>query len=75
MPLDAYGNAYGTSARDYAQRTIEKWQTGTVHMGGQTAERLFKLLPPRMPLAAKYQLVENLWNHVGPKSKKTCRVG
>jgi hypothetical protein len=28
-----------------------------------------------MPLATKYQLIENLWNHVGPKSKKTLRVG
>jgi hypothetical protein len=73
--LDAYGKEHGPSARNYAQQTIDKWQTGRVHMGGQTAERLFKLLPPRMPLTAKYQLVENLWKHVGPKSKRTCRVG
>src|SRR5262249_55941596 len=65
----------GPSARDYAEQTITKWQTGRVHMGGPTAERLFKLLPPRMPLTAKYQLVENLWKHVGPKSKKICRIG
>ena len=44
-------------------------------MSGTVAERLFNLLPPRMPLAKKYQLVENLWRHIGPKSKKTLRVG
>jgi hypothetical protein len=44
-------------------------------MAGQTAVRLFNLLPPRMPPAKKYEIVENLWNHVGPTSKKTLRVG
>ena len=28
-----------------------------------------------MPLAAKYQLTENLWRHTGPKSHKTLRIG
>jgi hypothetical protein len=73
--LDAYGKENGSDAREYAEKTIAKWQTGRVHMSGTVAERLFKLLPPRMPLPAKYQLVENLWQHVGPKSTKTCRVG
>jgi hypothetical protein len=73
--LDAYGRQYGAQARDYAERTIRRWQNGEVHMAGQTAERLFRLLPSRMPLAAKYQLVESLWNHVGPKSKRTLCVG
>ena len=48
---------------------------GKRQMSGTIAERLFNLLPPRMPLAKKYQLVENLWRHIGPKSKKTLRVG
>ena len=39
------------------------------------ASRLFHLLPPRMPLAEKYRLTENLWRHTGPKSHKTLRVG
>lgn len=73
--LDAYENEHGSSARNYAERKIRDWEDGTTHMSGQTAERLFKLLPPRMPLTKKYELVENLWNHVGPKSKKTLRVG
>ena len=58
-----------------AKKAIQKWKTGTVHMSGTVAERLFKLLPPRMPLADKYQLFESLWNHVGVKSKKILRVG
>ena len=43
-----------------AKKAIQKWKTGTVHMSGTVAERLFKLLPPRMPLADKYQLFESL---------------
>lgn len=73
--LDAYGQKHGEQPRDYAANTIEKWRTGKVHMSGTVAGRLFALLPPRMPLPAKYRLIENLWNHVGPRSKKTLRIG
>jgi hypothetical protein len=73
--LREYGNQFGSEARRYAERTIERWRSGTVTMSGMVASRLFKMLPPRMPLADKYRLVENLWNHVGPSSKKTIRVG
>jgi hypothetical protein len=44
-------------------------------MSGTVAERLVALLPPRMPLSIKYQLIENLWNHVGATTRKTLRVG
>ncbi len=44
-------------------------------MGGQTASRLFNLLPPLMPLRTKYELIGNLWAHCGPSSKKMLRVG
>ena len=44
-------------------------------MSGMVAERLFNLLPPRMPLGVKYKLVEGLWHHVGPSSKHRIRVG
>ncbi|WP_316232849.1 hypothetical protein [Bradyrhizobium sp. SZCCHNPS2010] len=44
-------------------------------MSGTVAERLFRLLPPRMPLQEKYRLIENLWTHVGPRSRKVLRVG
>jgi hypothetical protein len=43
-------------------------------MGGMIAERLFNLLPPRMPLAVKFKLVEGLWHHVGLSSKYQLRV-
>ena len=39
---------------------IPKWRTGRVQMSGMVAERLFNLLPPRMPLGVKYKLVEGL---------------
>jgi hypothetical protein len=73
--LKDYGSRYGSSAQLYAADTIDKWRSGAVHMSGTVAERLFKLLPPRMPLAVKYKLTEGLWKHVGPSSKKTIRVG
>ncbi len=40
-----------------------------------SAKRLFSLLPPRMPLSAKFSLVENLWEHFGPRSKEVLRIG
>ena len=44
-------------------------------MSGTVAARLFKMLPPRMPLTEKYRLIENLWSHVGPRSRNTLRIG
>lgn len=73
--LDEYESKYGTLARRYAEETLPKWRSGQVKMSGQTAGRLFALLPRRMPLSQKYQLVEDLWQHVGPRSKKRLRVG
>ncbi|MGA8499144.1 MAG: hypothetical protein WB764_26945 [Xanthobacteraceae bacterium] len=73
--LDEYERACGTPARNWAAKTMPKWRSGRVKMGGMVAERLFNLLPPRMPLASKYKLVEGLWRHVGPSSKYRLRVG
>ena len=73
--LDEYENRYGSSARQYAEITIPKWQSGERTMSGMVASRLFDLLPPRMPLAEKYKLTEGLWKHYGPSSKKRLRVG
>ena len=73
--LETYGKKYGASAREYAQATIPKWKSGQVTMSGLVGSRLFNLLPPRMPLADKYRLTENLWRHVGPSSKRRLRVG
>jgi hypothetical protein len=71
--LDDYQRAYGSEAREYAAKTIPKWRSGRVQMSGMVAERLFNLLPPRMPLGVKYKLVEGLWHHVGPSSKHRVR--
>jgi len=73
--LDEYGRKYGSQAQNYAEKTFPKWRDGHTHISGLTGSRLFALLPPRMPLATKYKLIENLWNHVGPRSKKTVRIG
>ena len=65
----AYGKRYGESKEDYARKTLTKWQSGRVHMSGLVAKRLFSLLPNYMPLEMKYQLTENLWKHVSPKTR------
>ncbi len=73
--LDEYEKRYGSSARQYAALTMPTWRTGKRTMSGMVASRLFDLLPPRMPLAAKYKLTEGLWQHFGPSSKKRLRIG
>jgi hypothetical protein len=73
--LDAYEQKHGREPRLYAEQTMRKWRAGTVQMSGTVAERLFSLLPPRMPLTEKYKLVETLWSHVGPRSKRTVSLG
>jgi hypothetical protein len=73
--LVLYGRQHGEPARQWAEKTIRKWQTRRVHMSGQTATRLFKLLPLHMPLESKYRLIENLWNHVGTTTRKTLKIG
>lgn len=73
--LDDYEHATNRTAREYAEKTMPKWRSGRPKMSGMVAERLFNLLPPRMPLPTKYKLVESLWHHVGPSSKYRIRVG
>ena len=75
LVLDEYESKYGQPAREYASATFNRWKSGSVQMSGMVAERLFNLLPPRMALETKYHLIENLWNHVGPSSKKTYYIG
>ncbi len=59
--LDAYEAEHGAKAREYAEVTIPKWRNGRVKMAGQTAKRLFSLLPPRMPAQSRLNLVRTLW--------------
>lgn len=73
--LSLYGLKYGEEARQYAEQTIPRWESGQRKMAGQTASRLFNLLPPLMPIHEKYRLTESLWRHVGPQSKRRLRIG
>jgi hypothetical protein len=73
--LDSYEREYGRSACEYAENTIDHWRSRSVTMSGTVASRLFKLLPPLMPLQTKYDLISNLWNQLGPRSKRILRVG
>ena len=73
--LDEYKRLHGRDAGDYAETTLPRWRSGATQMAGQTAERLFKLLPAYMPIVEKYKLTQNLWQHVGPSSRKAMRIG
>jgi hypothetical protein len=73
--FDAYEKQYGRSPREYAEEAIHLWKSGKRKMSGLVAERLFNLLPPRMPLEAKYSLVETLWKEYCPKSHKMVLIG
>lgn len=73
--LIEYGERFGSQPEEYARNTMPTWKSGKVKMSGTVAERLFKLLPPRMPLGKKYELTESLWSHFGPRSKKRLRIG
>ena len=73
--LAEYGQRYGYLAQEYAEEALPLWRSGRRIMSGMVAQRLFSLLPARMPLAAKYELTETLWRHVGPSSRKVVRIG
>ncbi len=44
-------------------------------MSGLVAQRLFNLLPPRMPTATKLELAGNIWRHFGSSSARYFTVG
>lgn len=73
--LYQYDNRYGRIPREYAEKTIPLWRSGRRKMSGLVADRLFKLLPPRMPLDTKYNLVKTLWEKYSPRSNKRLRIG
>jgi len=73
--FSAYGKAYGTAAEQYAIVTFKKWKSGSTHMSGLVAQRLFNLLPPRMPASAKLELAGNIWRRFGPRSAHSFTLG
>lgn len=70
-----YGAKYGATKEEYARVAFTDWKIGKKKMSGLVAERLFSLLPPMMPTKVKYELVENLWKHVGPSKKVLVMAG
>lgn len=71
----AYGRAFGADKEEYARMTFPRWKSGAVKMSGLVAKRLFSFLPPRMPIAKKYELAANVWHHFGPSSVHHLRIG
>lgn len=58
--LEEYEEEHGRPAAKYARDTIPKWRKGSVRMSGKVAERLLQLVPPRLPLATRFELVKKL---------------
>ena len=70
-----YTKIHGASAGQYARNTFGDWKRKKRRMSGLVASRLFSLLPPLMPLEKKLNLVDSLWQHVGPTRKRLITVG
>ncbi len=73
--LDEYEQQYGSNKREYAEHALPQWRHGRKQMSGLVAERLFKLLPPRMPLSIKYEMVRTIWEKYSPRSDTTFVIG
>lgn len=73
--LREYGEQFGSAAEEYARNIFPQWKAGTRRMSGVVAKRLFGLLPEFMPLAKKYELAGNVWQHFGPSSHHSFVVG
>ena len=73
--LDEYESRHGRAQRQYAEEAIPAWRSRRSRMSGLVAGRLYDLLPPRMPIEAKYGLAETLWKRVGPRSHRRLRIG
>ena len=73
--LSAYRTHYGNKPADYAVKAFPDWKSGRIQMSGLVGGRIFSFLSPFMPITAKYDLVESLWNHVGPTRKRLITAG
>jgi hypothetical protein len=73
--LDEYGRRYGRGKREYAEEILPLWRSGKRKMSGLVAERLFNLLPPRMPPSTKYDMVRSLWEQHSPRSHASFVIG
>jgi hypothetical protein len=70
-----YGRRYGSSPEEYAREAFDFWKSGRRQMSGLVAKRLFEFLPPKMPLAKKYELADNVWRNFAPKTSHNYKIG
>ena len=75
MILSKYRNKFGDVQADYATETFQDWKSGRRKMSGRVASRFYSILPPMMPMNSKFELVESLWEHVGPKKRRVVEAG
>lgn len=58
--LRLYGADYGDSAKRYAQKSMDKWRSGTVKISGQTQDRLVKLVPICLNSSERYLIAKEI---------------
>lgn len=73
--LNEYAQLYGADAREYVVQSLPYWRRGIRPLAGDVADRLFDLLPRRMPQSVKYAMAEKLWEHYGPAKSITMTIG
>lgn len=73
--LDEYEKKFGSEKRAYAAYAFPLWKSGKREMSGVVAGRLYSLLPARMPVVKKLDMVESLWKHCGKSSTKNFYIG
>lgn len=73
--LDEYGKKFGADKQAYAEDALPYWKSGRRKMSGLVAGRLFSLLPAKMPVQKKFEMVESLWKHCGKSSTRNFYIG
>jgi hypothetical protein len=58
--IKRYEQQYGRKAREYAEKTYLKWNSGPVRISGQTARRLINLVPRYIPTSTRFEIVRRL---------------
>ena len=72
--LNKYEEIYGEKRRNYLEETIPLWKNKKRKMSGEVAKRLYNLIPPLMPLSDKLKIVDKLWRHCSPSSRKQFTI-
>jgi hypothetical protein len=76
LVLNEYEQKHNKNSAQYVRETMPKWKSGHTKMSGQTASRLFDILPRHMTPKERIGLVESLWKRQpGTVTQVTAKKG